>query len=62
MKYSEKLFHSVSFPLGDFNAEISDLNTEFFCTITGANLGFSRDRGPNFRKRADQYKTKNKGI
>ena len=27
---------------------------------TGAHLGFSEGRGPNFRKRANQYETKKK--
>ena len=30
--------------------------------ISGADLGFSEGRGPNFRKGANQYKTKNKLI
>ena len=30
--------------------------------MTGAHLGFPEGRGPNFRKGANQYKTKSKRI
>ena len=52
----------------DFSNEISVLNIKLkkyclgrgFIYVAGVHLGFSEGRGPNFRKRANQYETKKK--
>ena len=66
--FSQILMNIPPFPYSQFFVFIYDftstLHTAYFelGVYTGVHLGFSDGRGPNFRKEANQYKTKKKQI
>ena len=58
-KFVSTLLHTSFVCLED---QILDQSYLIFLLVTGAHLGFSEGRGPNFRKGANQYKTNKKRI
>ena len=65
--FSQILMNIPPFPYSQFFVFIYDftstLHTSFELGVyTGVHLGFLVGRGPNFRKEANQYKTKKKQI